>query len=48
MHCIIYWINDSGAFAVLKEASGPIYDGMYGIVVHLGVLSVCVCVCKHG
>lgn len=40
MHCIIYWINDRGAFAVLKEASGPIYDGRYGIC-HRGIL-VCV------
>ncbi len=30
VHCIIYWIDDRGAWAVLKDTSGPLHDGRLG------------------
>lgn len=27
IHCIIYWVNDKGAFCVVKDAAGPLETG---------------------
>lgn len=36
IHCIVYWVNDTGAFCVVKDAAGPLETGAFSVGVRVG------------